>query len=94
MPWKLTSWGRTRMPLTGVPWRDLSDDEFAAAEERHPELRERGYFEEEHADEVGRPAARRTRGPALAAAESDGPGPEPAPDAAPQVTDSEEAGDD
>lgn len=94
MPWKLTSWGRTRMPLTGVPWRDLSDDEFAAAEDRHPELRERGYFEEDPAEEAGRPAARRTRGPAPAAA-SDGPGPEPAPDAAPEVTDSsEEAGDD
>ena len=45
MAWKLTSWGQTRMPLTGVPWRDLSDAEFAAAEERYPELRERGYFE-------------------------------------------------
>ncbi|MGE0227759.1 MAG: hypothetical protein AB7I38_10970 [Dehalococcoidia bacterium] len=95
MPWKLTSWGRTRMPLIGVPWRDLSDAEFAAAEERHPEIRERGYFEAEPAEEAGRPAARRARGGVVTATASDGPAPEPAPDAAPEVTDdSEEAVDD
>lgn len=94
MPWKLTSWGQTRMPLTGVPWRDLSDAEFAAAEERHPEIRDRGYFEEEPAGEVSRPAARRKRGAAATAVASDGPGPAPAPGAAPEVTDSEEAGND
>lgn len=44
--WKLTDWGQTRMPLTGIPWRDLSDEEFVEAEARYPELRERGYFEQ------------------------------------------------
>ena len=46
MTWKLTDYGKTRVPLMGVEWRDLSDAEFAAAETRHPELRERGYFEQ------------------------------------------------
>lgn len=46
MTWKLTDYGKTRVPLMGVEWRDLSDEEFAAAEARHPELRERGYFEQ------------------------------------------------
>lgn len=31
MTWKLTAWAKTRLPVTGVPWRDLSDEEFAAA---------------------------------------------------------------
>lgn len=47
MTWKLTAFGKTRSPLTGVPWRDLSDEEFVAAEALFPEgvLRDRGYFE-------------------------------------------------
>lgn len=46
MTWKLTEWAETRTPLTGVPWRDLTDEEFAAAEALFPEgaLREQGYF--------------------------------------------------
>ena len=44
--WKLTQFGRTRSPLSGVPWRDLSDEEFAAVEAAHPTIRDRGYFEE------------------------------------------------
>ena len=55
--WKLTDWGQTRMPLTGVPWRDLSDEEFAAAEARYPELRERGYF----AQSIAEPAVTASR---------------------------------
>ena len=56
MAWKLSAWGMTRMPLTGIPWRDLTDEEFAAAEERYPELRGRGYFEEtEEVTEDGAP---------------------------------------
>jgi hypothetical protein len=47
MTWKLTGYGRTRYPLPGVPWRDLSDAEMAAAEEAHPGIGERGYFEQE-----------------------------------------------
>lgn len=45
MSWKLTAWARTREGLAGVPWRDLSDDEYAAALDIYPELGERGYFE-------------------------------------------------
>lgn len=45
MTWKLTEWAKTRSGVFGVPWRDLSDDEFAAVEARYPEIRERGYFE-------------------------------------------------
>jgi hypothetical protein len=45
MTWTLTPFGRTRLPLNGVPWRDLTDEEMAAAEDRHPGIGERGYFE-------------------------------------------------
>lgn len=53
MTWRLTEWAKTRSPLNGVPWRDLSDEEFAAAESRFPKgvLREQGYFEEGASDE-------------------------------------------
>lgn len=56
--YKLTRFAQTRTPLPGVPWRDLSDEEFAAAELRYPELRERGYFEP---GEVDAPPSRRRR---------------------------------
>jgi hypothetical protein len=46
MTWKLTSFGERFQPLPHVPWRDLSDEEFALAEGRYPELRERRYFEQ------------------------------------------------
>ncbi len=44
--WKLTCWAKTRDPLPGVPWRDMTDEEFAAVEALFPEgtLRARGYF--------------------------------------------------
>jgi len=54
--WKLTSWAKTRSPLSGIPWRDLTDEEFEAAEAQFPEglLREAGYFyREERPDEDG-----------------------------------------
>ena len=47
MTWKLTDYAKTRMPLPGVPWRDLSDDEFAQVERKHPSIRQRGYFVKE-----------------------------------------------
>ena len=47
MTWKLTPYGQTRTGLPGVPWRDLTAEEFAAAEKLHPGIRERGYFERE-----------------------------------------------
>lgn len=52
MTWKLTTYGKTRLGVTGVPWRDLSDDEFAAAEALFEPgvLRSRGYFE--HVDDL------------------------------------------
>ena len=54
MSWKLTAYGATRLPLTGVPWRDMTDEEFAAAEARYPELRDRGYFAHEEATPLPR----------------------------------------
>jgi len=47
MTWKLTPYGQTRTGLPGVPWRDLSPEEFASAEKLHPGIRDRGYFERE-----------------------------------------------
>jgi hypothetical protein len=49
MTWKLTPWGKTRSGVTGIPWRDLSDEEFAAAEAMFEpgELLAHGYFEKE-----------------------------------------------
>lgn len=46
MTWKLTEWGKTRMPLPGIPWRDMTDEEFATACAEMPGLEERGYFED------------------------------------------------
>lgn len=46
MTWKLTEWGKTRMPLPGIPWRDMTDEEFATACASTPGLEERGYFED------------------------------------------------
>ena len=51
MTWKLTAWAQTRAGVTGIEWRDYTDDEFAAIEELHPEIRQRGYFEH-HDDEA------------------------------------------
>lgn len=63
MTWKLTDWAKTRSPATGVPWRDLTDKEFAAVEALFPKgvLREHGYFYHEMPKEEEPPApARRT----------------------------------
>lgn len=63
MSWKLTPWGKTRAGVTGIPWRDLTDDEFMAIEELHPEIRDRGYFvhEEDVPEEAPEPRARPQR---------------------------------
>lgn len=52
MTWKLTTYGKTRAGVPGVPWRDLSDEEFAAAEALFAPgvLRAREYFE--HVEDV------------------------------------------
>lgn len=42
--WILTPFGKTRLALTGVPWRDLTDAEYAAAKRRHPGIEDQGYF--------------------------------------------------
>ena len=45
MTWQLTPYAKTREPLNRVPWRDLSDEEFAAADALYEGLlQERGYF--------------------------------------------------
>lgn len=44
MTYSLTRYGKTRLPLPGVPWRDLSDEEMAAAIARHPGMETQGYF--------------------------------------------------
>ena len=60
MTWKLTPWGKTRFPLAGIPWRDMTDEEFAQATAQVPELEERGYF----AREVEQPKPARAPRPA------------------------------
>lgn len=47
--YRLTEWGQSRLPLPYVPWRDMSDEEFA--QHGRPLLVERGYFE--HVPEKG-----------------------------------------
>lgn len=52
--WKLTAKGLRVEPIAGIPWRELSDEEFEAAEAemdaRFPDqpgcLRASGFFEE------------------------------------------------
>lgn len=52
MPWTLTDKGRRVEPIAGVPWRDMSDAEFAEAErlldQQFPgqpkSLRKSGFF--------------------------------------------------
>lgn len=58
--WKLTAYAKTRMNLPGVPWRDLSDEEYAAVIEAHPYIEDKGYFEKV-AEEEDSPPPRRTR---------------------------------
>lgn len=60
MTYKLTAYAKTRKNLPGVPWRDLSDEEYAAAVEANPGMEEQGYFEKAIEEEDG-PPARRTR---------------------------------
>jgi len=47
MTWKLTTYGKTCLGVPGVPWRDLTDEEFAEAEALFEPgvLRAREYFE-------------------------------------------------
>lgn len=58
MTWKLTLFAKTRLPLVGVQWRDLSDEEYAAAVELHPGMEAQGYFE--HVAEEKTPVSRRS----------------------------------
>lgn len=62
MTWKLTAYAKTRMNLPGVQWRDLSDDEYAAAVEANPGMEDKGYFEKEPEEEsTPPPSSSRTR---------------------------------
>jgi hypothetical protein len=48
--YKLTAYAKTRRPLPGVNWRDLSDEEYEAALAANPGMDERGYFE--HVEDI------------------------------------------
>lgn len=47
MTWKLTSWARTRAGVTGVPWRDLDDEEYERVAAQFPPGALHPYFERE-----------------------------------------------
>jgi hypothetical protein len=64
--WKLTVWAKTRRPVSGVPWRDLTDEEFAALETNYAGLDRYFYHEPEQRaatepEPVAPPAPRRRR---------------------------------
>lgn len=59
MTYKLTAYAKTRRPLQGVPWRDLTDAEYEAALAANPGMDQRGYFEHV-ADETPAPSSRRS----------------------------------
>lgn len=42
--YKLTSFGKAHQALPGVPWRDLTAEEYEAAVARHPGMEDHGYF--------------------------------------------------
>lgn len=42
--YRLTHYGRSRRPLPGVPWRDLTDEEYATVVKNHPGMEEQDYF--------------------------------------------------
>lgn len=42
--YRLTPYGKTRRALAGVPWRDLTPEEFEAAKALHPGIENGGYF--------------------------------------------------
>lgn len=44
MTYQLTDFGKTRIGLPGVPWRDLTDAEYREARELHPGMEDQGYF--------------------------------------------------
>lgn len=59
--WKLTPYGKTRRPLAGVPWRDLSVEEMAEAQQLHPGIEDNGCFELAEITEDEKPTRRRSR---------------------------------
>lgn len=72
MSYKLTAFGRSRLALSRVPWRDLSDEEFAAAVARHPGMEEHGYFVKEEPVEEA-PTRRRSHGTTFSEPQSEQP---------------------
>lgn len=60
--WKLTAYAKTRRPITGVNWRDLTDEEYEAALAANPGMDQRGYFEHvEEAAQAEQPVKTRVR---------------------------------
>jgi hypothetical protein len=57
--YKLTPFAKTRRGLPGVPWRDLTPEEYAAALERHPGMEEHGYFEQAEEEDSTPPSSSR-----------------------------------
>lgn len=59
MGYRLTDYGKTRKNLPGVHWRDLSNEEYAAACNEHPGMESQGYFEKVEEPAKGAPRSRR-----------------------------------
>lgn len=70
--WKLTEWAKTRAGVTGVPWRDLSDEEFEGVAAQFEQGALLPYFEHVAED-----------APAWWASAEPEPGPEPEPEQPP-----------
>lgn len=47
MTWKLNAFGKTRAGVTGVPWREMSDEEYEAVSAQFDEGALSVYFEQE-----------------------------------------------
>lgn len=60
--YKLTPYARSRRPLPGVPWRDLTSEEYDAALAANPGMDQRGYFEpaEDEGTQAPSPSPRRS----------------------------------
>lgn len=61
MTWRLTRYATTRRSLPGVPWRDLTDEEYESALAANPGMDQRGYFEpvEDEGTQAPSPSPRR-----------------------------------
>lgn len=71
--YKLTRFGQSRLALTGVQWRDLTDEEYAKAVERHPGMEDHGYFVKEEPEAEEAPRRRTQRGTTFSEPQSEPP---------------------